>query len=97
MVWAGAVGSHDGVSGGGRPYASVSDARRAPQCSVTPARLRAYVLIVMRDIVPPLTGVFLCVLLPVTHQFEYWQLPLLAGLFGVPLVAARDDPPEAGP
>lgn len=54
-------------------------------------------MIVMRDIVPPLTGVFLCVLLPVTHQFEYWQLPLLAGLFGVPLVAARDDPPEAGP
>lgn len=55
---------------------------------MTPQRLRAYVLIVMRDIVPPLVGTFLSVYLPVTDQFAYWQLPLLAGLFGVPLVAA---------
>jgi hypothetical protein len=58
---------------------------------VTPARLRAYVLIVTRDIVPPIVGAFLTVYLPLTHQFAYWQLPLLAGLFGVPLVAASRD------
>lgn len=60
---------------------------------MTPARLRAYVLIVMRDVLPPLTGVFLSVYLPLTHQFEVWQLPLLAGLFGVPLVGKDTTPP----
>lgn len=62
---------------------------------LTPERLRAYVLILMRDVVPPITGVFLSVYLPVTGQFEAWQLPLVAGLFGIPLVAPRPpkDPP----
>jgi hypothetical protein len=64
---------------------------------VTPQRVRAYVLIVMRDIIPPLVGAFLSVFLPLSHQFAYWQLPLLAGLFGVPLVAATREveaPPQ---
>lgn len=61
---------------------------------MSPARLRAYVLILMRDVVTPGTGLFLSVYLPVTHQFAYWQLPLLAGLFGVPLVGRDSPPPE---
>lgn len=65
---------------------------------MSPARLRAYVLIVMRDIVPPLVGAFLSIFLPASGQFEYWQLPLLAGLFGVPLVSGRGEaPPDDGP
>jgi hypothetical protein len=66
---------------------------------VTPARLRAYVLIVTRDIVPPIVGAFLSIYLPASHQFAYWQLPLLAGLFGVPLVASRggEEDPEPMP
>lgn len=61
---------------------------------MSPERLRAYILIVMRDVVPPLTAVFLCIFLPATHQFAYWQLPLLAGLFGVPLVGKDSAPTE---
>lgn len=60
---------------------------------MTPERLRAYVLIVMRDIVIPSGGLFLSLYLPVTRQFEVWQLPLLAGMMMVPLVA-RGGPPE---
>lgn len=61
---------------------------------MSPARLRAYILIVMRDVLPPSTGTFLSVYLPLSHQFAYWQLPLLAGLFGVPLVGkdAAEEP-----
>lgn len=47
----------------------------------------------MRDIVIPTGGLFLSVYLPVTRQFEFWQLPLLAGMMMVPLVA-RGGPPE---
>lgn len=61
---------------------------------MTPARLRAYVLIVVRDIVIPVSGVFLAVYLPVFGRFEYWHLPLIAGMLGVPLVARGGDPPE---
>jgi hypothetical protein len=61
---------------------------------VTPQQLRAYVLIVMRDILPPLVGAFLSIYLAVSGRFEYWQLPLLAGLFGVPLVRGSSDVPE---
>lgn len=53
---------------------------------MTPQRLRAYVLIVVRDIVIPCGGLFLSIFLPATHQFEFWQLPLLAGMMMVPLV-----------
>lgn len=64
---------------------------------MTPERLRAYVLILTRDVAPPLTGVFLSIYLPLAGLFEAWQLPLLAGLFGVPLVAPRsaDEPPAS--
>jgi hypothetical protein len=63
---------------------------------VSPERLRAYVLIVTRDIAPPLAGLFLTIWLPLAGQLEAWQLPLIAGLFGVPLVAPREskDPPS---
>lgn len=57
---------------------------------MSPERLRAYVLIVTRDVVPPLGGLFLLIFLPITGQLEYWQLPLIAGLFGIPLVAPRE-------
>jgi hypothetical protein len=57
---------------------------------VSPERLRAYILIVTRDIFPPLAGLFLSIYLPVSGQFEYWQLPLIAGAFGIPLVAPRE-------
>lgn len=56
---------------------------------MSPERLRAYVLIVTRDIAPPLAGLFLSIFLPLAGQFEAWQLPLIAGLFGIPLVAPR--------
>lgn len=57
---------------------------------MSPDRLRAYILILTRDVLPPMGGLFLCIYLPATHQFEYWQLPLIAGLFGIPLVAPRE-------
>lgn len=65
---------------------------------MSPDRLREYVLIITRDIAPVVTGMFLCIYLPTSGNFEPWQLPLLAGLFGVPLVAPRghgdgDKPP----
>lgn len=40
----------------------------------------------MRDIMIPGAGVFLAVYLPLAKLFEPWQLPLLAGMIGVPLV-----------
>lgn len=62
---------------------------------MNPHHLRAYVLIITRDVLPPLAGLFLTIYLPLSGQFEYWQLPLLAGLYGTPLVAATRDPPSA--
>lgn len=61
---------------------------------MTPARLRAYVLIVMRDVLIPAGGLALAMILPLTERFEYWHLPLIAGMLGVPLVARGGDPPE---
>jgi hypothetical protein len=61
---------------------------------MSPERARAWVLIVVRDMVIPLSGVFLAILLPLTDRFEYWHLPLIAGMLGVPLVARGGDPPE---
>lgn len=34
-----------------------------------------------------IAGVFLSVYLPLSGKFEPWQLPLLAGMLGTPLVA----------
>lgn len=63
---------------------------------MTPQQLRAYVQIVMRDILIPGAGVVLAFYLPATHQFSYWQLPLLAGMMMVPLVG-RSGAPEGDP
>lgn len=67
---------------------------------MTPQRFRAWVLIVVRDVVIPLTGVFLSVYLPLADRFAVWQLPLIAGLFGVPLVGkdtSAEELPEPMP
>lgn len=56
---------------------------------MSPDRLREYVLICTRDIFPPGAGIFLAIYLPVTHQFAAWQLPLIAGLLGLPVVWPR--------
>lgn len=56
---------------------------------MTPERLRAYVLIATRDILPPLTGVVLALFWGFTGALEPWHLPLVAGLLGIPLVAPR--------
>jgi hypothetical protein len=61
--------------------------RLATTVCMTPERLRAYVLIFTRDLLPPLVGAYLTIRWWGT--IEVWQLPLLAGLFGVPLVAPR--------
>jgi tetrahydromethanopterin S-methyltransferase subunit E len=55
---------------------------------MTPQRLRAYVQTVVGFLVIPLAGIALTFYLVRAHQFEYWQLPLLAGMMGVPLVAS---------
>ena len=60
-----------------------------PPLSMSPERLREYILLGTRDVIPPLTGVFLSIYLPLAGQFEAWQLPLIAGLLGIPLVAPR--------
>lgn len=54
---------------------------------MTPQGLREWALVVVRDIVTPTVGLFLCVWLPLSGNFSPWQLPLLAGMLGVPLVA----------
>lgn len=54
---------------------------------MTPERLRAYVTIFTRDLLPPCIGAYLTVRWWTT--IEAWQLPLLAGLLSVPLVAPR--------
>lgn len=48
---------------------------------------RAIVLIVMRDLVIPGFGIYLTVWLAQHDLFAPWQLPLLAGMMCVPLVA----------
>jgi hypothetical protein len=61
---------------------------------MSPARLRAYVLIITRDVIPPALGVYLTIYLARTEQLAYWQLPFLAGLLMVPLVGrSPSDPP----
>lgn len=41
----------------------------------------------MRDILIPGAGIFLSIYLAMSGTFQPWQLPLLAGMLGVPLVA----------
>jgi hypothetical protein len=53
---------------------------------MTPELLRAYVLILMRDVLIPGAGVFLAIWLPITGVFEPWQIPFVLSLVGVPLV-----------
>jgi hypothetical protein len=60
---------------------------------MSPARLRAYVLIAIRDFAIPAGGLFLCLYLPLAHIFQPWHLPLLAGMLGVPLVGRGGQPP----
>lgn len=56
---------------------------------MTPESLRQWILLATRDVLPPVTGLFLAIYLPLAGQFEAWQLPLIAGLLGIPLVAPR--------
>lgn len=61
---------------------------------MSPQRLREYVA-VARDVAVLAAGTFFSVYLPVTHQFEWWQAPLIAGCFGFVLTVPRgskDDP-----
>jgi hypothetical protein len=60
---------------------------------MSPSLLRAYVTIVVRDVVIPIAGICLTFYLAHTHQLAYWHFPLLAGMLSVPLVA-RSDPPK---
>lgn len=54
---------------------------------MTPERLRAYVAIVIRDILIPCGGLYLTVRF--WAVLEPWHFPLLAGMMAVPLVAPR--------
>jgi hypothetical protein len=65
---------------------------------MSPARLRAYVLIVMRDVLIPGGGLFLAIYLPLSDLFQPWQLPLIAGMLGTPLVGRGEEPePDTRP
>lgn len=61
---------------------------------MSPDRLRAYVLIITRDLVPCLVGAYLAIHLTATHQLEVWHGGLIATCFGIPLAAPRG-PKEA--
>lgn len=58
---------------------------------MSPTKLRAYVLILVRDVAIPIGGMGLTFYLVATKQFEFWQLPLLAGMMMVPLVGRGGD------
>lgn len=64
---------------------------------MTPEVLRAYVLIITRDVLSPITGLGLSVYAYVSGVFEPWQIPFLLSLIGVPLVGrigrASEPPP----
>lgn len=68
---------------------------------MTPELLRAYVLIVMRDLLIPGAGVFLAIWLPLSGAFQPWQIPFVLSLVGVPLVGrigqGSDDGSEDDP
>lgn len=54
---------------------------------MSPDRLRAYVLIFTRDLLPPCVGAYLTIRWWGT--IEPFHLPLLTALFGVPFFAPR--------
>ncbi len=56
---------------------------------MSPDRLRAYVTVLTRDVLPPLSGTGMLFYALITRTFEPWMLPLVAGLYGIPLVAPR--------
>jgi hypothetical protein len=51
-------------------------------------------LIVVRDVLIPIGGMFLAIYLPLTNSLQPWHLPLIAGMLGTPLVARGANPPE---
>jgi hypothetical protein len=51
-------------------------------------------LIVVRDVLIPVGGMFLAIYLPLTNNLQPWHLPLIAGMLGTPLVARGANPPE---
>lgn len=53
-----------------------------------------WVDLVTRKILPPTAGTLALAWLLVTHQLEPWQLPLIAGLIGSPLVSWGSKPQE---
>ena len=54
---------------------------------MTPERLRAYVLILTRDVIPPALGAYL--VLTQGWPYELWHPPVLGGLLGITLLAPR--------
>lgn len=58
---------------------------------MTPDSLRAWITVLVRDLLGGGTGIFLAIYLPVTHQLEPWHLPLIAGLIGVTLAGRSQD------
>ena len=59
--------------------------------------IRYAALIIVRDVLIPLGGLFLAVYLPTTGSLQPWHLPLIAGMLGTPLVARGEKPPEVDP
>lgn len=53
---------------------------------MSPQLLRAYVLIVVRDVAIPMTGLGLSVYVIASNTFQPWMIPFLISLVGVPLV-----------
>lgn len=56
--------------------------------------IRFAALILMRDFLIPVGGLFLAIYAPVTHSLQPWELPLIAGMLGTPLVARGASPPD---
>lgn len=59
--------------------------------------IRYAALILVRDVLIPLGGLFLAVYLPISGSLQPWHLPLIAGMLGTPLVARGEKPPEVDP
>jgi hypothetical protein len=56
---------------------------------VSPERLRQYVLILTRDIFPPLAGFIWGTFLVLTDALVPFHVPLIGALLGIPFVAPR--------
>lgn len=50
-------------------------------------QLRGYVLVLVRDFLIPVGGLFVTIDLMLRGTLEPWHFPLLAGMLGTPLVA----------